>query len=61
MDIAWLSIALADFNNFIDLTQGLKINGNTINFIDLGSDNSHPGPKQHQQYAEKLYNFIKEK
>jgi hypothetical protein len=61
LDIAWLSIALADFNNFIDLTQGLKINGNTINFIDLGSDNSHPGPKQHQQYAEKLYNFIKEK
>ena len=60
LDIAWLSIALADFNNFIDLTQGLKINGNTINFIDLGTDNMHPGPKQHQQYAETLYNFIKE-
>jgi hypothetical protein len=61
LDIAWLSIALTDFNNFIDLTQGLKINGNTINFIDLGTDNMHPGIKQHQQYAEKLYNFIKEK
>ena len=60
LDIAWLSIALADFNNFIDLTQGLKINGNTINFIDLGTDNMHPGPNQHQQYAETLYNFIKE-
>ena len=31
-----------------------------INFIDLGTDNMHPGPKQHQQYAETLYNFIKE-
>jgi hypothetical protein len=61
LDIAWLRIALTDFNNFIDLTQGLKINGNTINFIDLGTDNMHPGIKQHQQYAEKLYNFIKEK
>ena len=60
LDIAWLGVALKDFKNFIDLTQGLKINGNTINFIDLGSDNIHPGPKQHQQYAERLYNFIKE-
>jgi hypothetical protein len=60
LDIAWLGVALKDFNNFIDLTHGLNINGNTINFIDLGTDNMHPGPKQHQQYAETLYNFIKE-
>ena len=60
LDIAWVGVALKDFNNFIDLTHGLKINGNTINFIDLGTDNMHPGPKQHQQYAETLYNFIKE-
>ena len=29
-------------------------------FIDLGSDNDHPGPKQHQYYAEKILNLIKE-
>jgi hypothetical protein len=60
LDFAWVSIALKDLPNFIDLTQGLIINGNTIKFIDLGTDNLHPGVKQHQQYAEKLYNFIKE-
>jgi lysophospholipase L1-like esterase len=60
LDIAWLGVVFNDFDNFIDLTQRLKINGNTINFIDLGTDNMHPGPKQHQQYAEALYNFIKE-
>ena len=60
LDIAWVSVMLKDFKNFIDLTQDLVINGNTIEFIDLGSDNQHPGPKQHQQYAEKIFNLIKE-
>jgi hypothetical protein len=59
-DVAWISVMLKDFKNFIDLTRDLSIVGNTITFIDLGSDNEHPGPRQHQQYAEKLYNFIKE-
>jgi hypothetical protein len=60
LDTAWLGTMLKDLKNFIDLTQGSVINGNTVGFIDLGSDNQHPGPKQHQQYAEKIYNFIKE-
>jgi len=53
-------VKLIDFENFIDLTQDLPINGNTVKFIDLGSDNRHPGPQQHQQYAEKIFNLIKE-
>lgn len=60
LDIAWVSIALKNLDNFIDLTHGLPINGNTIDFIDLGIDNRHPGPGQHRQYADKLYNFIRE-
>jgi len=60
LNISWIGVAFNNFENFIDLTHDLEINGNNINFIDLGSDNKHPGPKQHQQYAEKLYNFIKE-
>ena len=60
LDVAWLGVMLKSFKNFIDLTHDLPINGNTIEFIDLGSDNQHPGPKQHQQYATKIYNFIKE-
>jgi hypothetical protein len=60
LDIAWIGVMLKDFKNFIDLTQDLVINGNAIKFIDVGSDNQHPGPRQHQQYATKIYNFIKE-
>lgn len=59
-DIAWIGVRLRDFENFIDLTQDLVIKGNTIEFIDLGTDNIHPGPRQHQQYAEKIFNLIKE-
>lgn len=60
LDITWLGVMLKDFKNFIDLTQNLPVHGNTIKFIDLGTDNDHPGPNQHQQYAEAIYNFIKE-
>ena len=60
LDISWLAVALKDFKNFIDLTQNLTIDGNDIKFIDLGSDNLHPGPLQHQFYAEQIYNLIKE-
>jgi len=60
-DLAWLGVMLSKFENFIDLTQDLVINGTAMEFIDLGSDNLHPGPMQHWQYATKIYNFIKEK
>jgi hypothetical protein len=29
-----------------------------FDYSDLGSDNSHPGPKQHQVYADKIYQNI---
>jgi hypothetical protein len=29
-------------------------------FIDLGTDNLHPGPKQHQQFAQEFVKFYKE-
>ena len=28
-------------------------------YLDLGKDNLHPGPKQHEHYANEIYNFIK--
>jgi hypothetical protein len=59
-DISWIGYIFPDFKNFIDLTLNLQIDKNTIQFIDLGTDNQHPGPKQHQLYAEQMYNFIKE-
>jgi len=61
MDIAWLGVMLSSFKNYIDLTQGLSVIGDEIiQFVDLGSDGNHPGPEQHRQYAEKIFNFIKE-
>lgn len=30
----------------------------SLSFIDLGSDNSHPGPKQHKEYAERILEWI---
>jgi hypothetical protein len=62
LDIAWLGVMLSGFKNYIDLTQGLPIDNTTlhIQFVDLGSDGNHPGPEQHRQYAEKIFNFIKE-
>ena len=59
LDIAWISVALKDYKNFVDLTKDLKIKNNILEFIDLGSDGSHPGPKQHSYYVEKIYNLIK--
>ena len=31
------------------------------NFLDLGTDNQHPGPKQHESYADHFYNFYLER
>jgi hypothetical protein len=60
LDIGWVGVMLKDFKNFIDLTQDLAIDGNHVKFIDLGTDDLHPGPAQHRQYAEKIFNLIKE-
>jgi hypothetical protein len=47
-----------DLPNFIQLN-GLHIIGNPINYIDLGSDNSHPGVKTHKWYAEEILEKIR--
>jgi hypothetical protein len=60
LNISWIGYLLKDLKNFIDLTLNLQIDKNNIQFIDLGTDNQHPGPKQHQLYVEQIYNFIKE-
>jgi len=60
LDITWVSIMLRNYEDFIDLTIDMDIVDTPI-YIDYGTDNSHPGPNQHQQYAEKIFNFIKEK
>jgi hypothetical protein len=60
LDMTWMPTIFRNCENFIDLTQGLLIT-DSLKFIDMGDDNIHPGPKQHQHYAEQIFNFIKEK
>jgi hypothetical protein len=60
IDLTWLGIILKDFENFIDLTHDLPTNNGFLCYIDLGTDNDHPGPKQHSKYATTIYDFIKE-
>ena len=61
LDLTWFRVMFDNLDNFIDLTDSLKIVNDNVQFIDLGTDNSHPGPKQHQQYADKLLTLIEEK
>jgi hypothetical protein len=60
LDTAWLPIIFKETHNFIDLIDDFTEAG-FAKFIDMGDDFIHPGPKQHQHYAEQIFNFIKEK
>lgn len=58
MDKTWLPIVFKKVKHFIDLSAEIDYNSK-LKFIDVGSDNIHPGPKQHSYYAQELYKFIK--
>ena len=58
IDISWMSVILTQYPNYLDLLQDLKIKNSIISYIDVGTDNRHPGPKQHQQWADKILKFI---
>jgi lysophospholipase L1-like esterase len=58
IDISWMSVILTQYPNYLDLLEDLKIKNSIISYIDVGTDNRHPGPKQHQQWADKVLKFI---
>jgi hypothetical protein len=60
LDNVWSNLVFSKLSNYLDLTVPQKEN-NKFNYIDFGWDNDHPGPKQHQLYADNIYQFIKEK
>lgn len=47
------------YKNFPNYYHRHNPNSSKNNLIDLGTDNSHPGPKQHQAYADAIYNQLK--
>ena len=60
LDTAWMSIYAAKYANYIDLACQLKIKNNALSFKDYGTDNQHPGPQQHRQWADEIVKFIKD-
>ena len=46
-------------SNYVNCLEKWKLNHDgKFDYIDLGNDNIHPGPKQHRVYADKIYQHI---
>jgi hypothetical protein len=56
LDTTWNTIIFNGCKNYIDLID--NISDGVAVFKDLGSDNQHPGILQHQEYADKIFDFI---
>jgi len=57
LDSTWLPIIFDKHPNFINLVY--KVDDNElVRYIDLGTDNDHPGPLQHQHYADRIFEYI---
>ena len=50
LNVTIMPMVLCNYKNTIDLT--------TEEYLDLGKDNDHPGPKHHRHYANEIYNLI---
>lgn len=60
LEHSWIRFMLKNNKNFLDLRPEFDDNQYKFIMTDYGTDGVHPGPKQHQKYAEKIINFIKE-
>lgn len=60
LDNAFTHLIFKNEQNYIDLSIPRSVDGSIFNFIDYGADNKHPGPQQHNYYAEQIFNLIKE-
>ena len=57
----WFPLALRSYERFLNLQHTLDGRTFLPIMIDYGTDGEHPGPRQHQEYAEKISKFIREK
>lgn len=58
LDCSWIPIIFKNYPGFIDFCKGYDYNTKPWAFVDLGTDNMHPGPHQHQIWGDELYEFI---
>jgi len=61
LDQAWIPLMTGTYEKFIDLQHTFNDKTFRYDMIDYAHDNEHPGPKQHQEYAKKISNFIQGK
>ena len=62
IETSWLPMVFAKYENFLDLTVKSSIASTHIPIPkDIGLDDLHPGPTQHEEYAELIFNFIQER
>jgi len=58
-DTLWIPVVFGGHDNFINFATNVDPASPFIpSFVDKGTDGEHPGPKQHQYYAEKIFNLI---
>lgn len=60
MDQSYIPFVFQDHPRFLDLAQFSVDGQGGLQFKDYGSDGQHPGPAQHQDYAEDIYKFIQQ-
>lgn len=58
LDIHLSSFILGGEENYLDLTRQMNDDTSLTIMIDYGTDDQHPGPLQHQQYAKEIIKFI---
>lgn len=63
LEVTWVPIIFKDWKNFLDIAKDYPIDSECDSpvWIDYAPDNLHPGPLQHEEYAELIFNFIKGK
>ena len=60
LDESWIPVFFGDEPGFLDFNYETYGATTEPNYIDLGTDNQHPGPNQHKQYADTILKFLKE-
>ena len=55
-----LAVHFKDLDNYIQFDCSYGVNEHD-RFLDVGTDNLHPGPETHKWYAEKIFDTLNNK
>lgn len=57
LDISWMSVLCTQYSNYLDLINQKTITNDCAVYLDYGTDNLHPGSRQHAQWADDIFEF----